>query len=70
MREQHVNPEEAVRVLQDCGAEQALAHHFGTFQLTDEAIEAPVIALREACASRGIADGKFRILDPGQALEL
>jgi L-ascorbate metabolism protein UlaG (beta-lactamase superfamily) len=70
MQEQHVNPEEAVRVLQDCGAERALAHHFGTFQLTDEAMDAPVIALRAACAASGIADDKFRVLEPGQILEI
>jgi len=48
MRDQHMNPEDAVKALQDCGAEAALAHHHGTFQLTDEAIDAPVIALGEA----------------------
>jgi L-ascorbate metabolism protein UlaG (beta-lactamase superfamily) len=70
MREQHVNPEEAVQVFKDCGADQALAHHFGTFQLTDEAIDAPVVALREACAVRGIAANTFRTLEPGEFLEL
>jgi L-ascorbate metabolism protein UlaG (beta-lactamase superfamily) len=70
MRRQHVNPEEAVRVFQDCGAPLALAHHFGTFQLTDEAIDAPIEALRVACAEKGIAAQKFRVLDPGEVLEL
>src|SRR6202022_4255719 len=45
MRDQHMNPSDAVKALADCGAEQALAHHHGTFQLTDEAIDAPVTAL-------------------------
>jgi L-ascorbate metabolism protein UlaG (beta-lactamase superfamily) len=70
MREQHINPEEAVRVLQDCGAPLAMAYHFGTFQLTDEAIDAPVEALRAACAANGIAEEKFRVLEPGEILEL
>ena len=38
MRDQHMNPEEAVNAFLDCGAEVALAHHHGTFQLTDEEI--------------------------------
>ena len=42
MRDQHMNPAEAVQALIDSGAETALAHHFGTFQLTDEAIDAPL----------------------------
>ena len=48
MRDQHMNPSDAVKALADCGAQAALAHHHGTFQLTDEAIDAPVIALGEA----------------------
>ena len=48
MKDQHMNPSDAVKALADCGAEQALAHHHGTFQLTDEAIDAPVNALAEA----------------------
>jgi L-ascorbate metabolism protein UlaG (beta-lactamase superfamily) len=70
MRRQHVNPEEAVRVFQDCGAPLALAHHFGTFQLTDEAFDAPVEALRAACAARGVPADKFRALDPGEILDI
>ena len=70
MRRQHVNPEEAVRVFQDCGARQALAHHFGTFQLTDEAFDAPAEVLRAACAAREIPADKFRALEPGEILEI
>ena len=50
MRDQHMNPADAVKALADCGAQQALAHHHGTFQLTDEAIDAPVAAL--PCGAR------------------
>jgi L-ascorbate metabolism protein UlaG (beta-lactamase superfamily) len=31
MRDQHMNPAEAVQALLDCGAEMALASHYGTF---------------------------------------
>ena len=48
MGDQHMNPADAVKALPDCGAELALAHHHGTFQLTDEAIDAPVRALHAA----------------------
>ena len=39
MSEMHMNPEEAVRAFQVCGAEFALGHHYGTFQLTNEPID-------------------------------
>jgi L-ascorbate metabolism protein UlaG (beta-lactamase superfamily) len=70
MRDQHINPEEAVKALRDCGAERALAHHHGTFQLTDEAIDAPLHALATALAQADIAPERFRVLKPGQILEL
>ena len=69
MREQHMNPAEAVQALRDCGAEVALASHFGTFQLTDEAIDAPLIALAEALEAAGIGAERFRALRPGQVWE-
>ena len=69
MRDQHMNPEESVQAFKDSGAEYALAHHFGTFQLTDEAMEAPAEALIAARAAAGIPPERFRMLAPGQAWE-
>lgn len=70
MREQHVDPEEAVRVFQICGARHALAHHWGTFQLTDEAIDEPPRRLREALRAEAIGEERFRVLRPGEAWEV
>ena len=70
MRDQHMNPEDAVKALADCGAEQALAHHHGTFQLTDEAIDAPAIALGEALDAANVQREKFAVLKPGQVVEI
>jgi len=68
MRDMHMNPEEAVRVCHDLGAELAIASHFGTFQLTDEAIDAPLHALADARAAAELPEDRFRTLSPGQYL--
>ena len=70
MRDQHMNPQDAVMALADCGAEMALAHHHGTFQLTDEAIDAPVNDLAAALEAAGVAREKFVALKPGQVFEI
>jgi len=70
MRDQHVNPDEAVRILHDCGADRALVHHWGTFRLTNEGIEEPPRALGEALAAAGIASERFRVQRPGGVLDL
>ena len=70
MRDQHMNPEDAVKALADCRAARALAHHHGTFQLTDEAIDAPVAALGEVLDEAGIARERFGALKPGQVVEI
>ncbi len=70
VRNQHMNPAEAVQALIDCGAELALAHHHGTFPLTDELIDAPSAELADALAAAGIPPERFRVLQPGQVWEL
>jgi len=69
MRQQHVDPEEAVRAHVDLGARRSLGMHFGTFQLTEEAIDAPVLALREAQAQAGVAEADFDVLAFGETRE-
>jgi L-ascorbate metabolism protein UlaG (beta-lactamase superfamily) len=69
MQPQHMNPEDAVRAFQDLGAETALGHHWGTFQLTNEAIERPVEDLAAARAAAGIARERFPALRPGEVWE-
>jgi L-ascorbate metabolism protein UlaG (beta-lactamase superfamily) len=66
MQDHHMNPAAAVQALIDCGGELALAHHHGTFQLTDEAIDAPGLALAEALNAAGISPERFVALRPGQ----
>jgi L-ascorbate metabolism protein UlaG (beta-lactamase superfamily) len=70
MSDQHMNPEESVQAFIDCGAELALAHHYGTFQLTDEPIDAPLIALAEALNAAGVPAERFGTLRPGQVWQL
>jgi L-ascorbate metabolism protein UlaG (beta-lactamase superfamily) len=69
MRDQHMNPAESVQAFIDCGTEVALAHHHGTFQLTDEAIDAPRLALADALAAAGIPAERFQALRPGEVFK-
>jgi len=70
MRAQHMNPEDAVQALADCGAELALAHHHGTFQLTNEAIDAPAVALAAALKAASVPSEKFLVLQPGEVFAI
>jgi L-ascorbate metabolism protein UlaG (beta-lactamase superfamily) len=70
MADQHMNPAEAVQAYIDCAAERALGHHYGTFQLTDEAIDAPLLALAEALQEGKIPTERFGTLRPGQYLDV
>ena len=70
MKDQHMNPSDAVMALGDCGAQAAVANHHGTFQLTDEAIDAPVTALHAALDEAKISREKFVALKPGQVFEI
>lgn len=67
---QHVDPEEAVRIMLDCGAARAFGHHWGAFQLTWEGREEPPHALAAALERQGIAAERFQALRPGEPVEL
>lgn len=70
MKAQHMNPEEAVRVFQDIGAQRAMAIHWGTVQLTDEPQDEPAHLLRAALSEQGIDPGRFVALEPGGSVDI
>ena len=65
MAPQHQDPDEAVQGFALTGARHAVAHHWGTFQLTNEAREEPPTRLTAALEARGVARDRFRALPPG-----
>jgi L-ascorbate metabolism protein UlaG (beta-lactamase superfamily) len=67
MRNQHCNPAEAVAIHHQLDAGMSIGMHWGTFQLTDEAREAPVEALKTALSAEPAeAPIDFIVLQPGQ----
>jgi L-ascorbate metabolism protein UlaG (beta-lactamase superfamily) len=70
MAPQHMNPEEAVMAHELLGSRQSLAIHHGTIQLTDEAIDAPALALDEALAAHGLTRRDFLVPDVGETVKL
>lgn len=69
-RGQHQNPDEAVRGFLMSGAGVAIGHHWGTFQLTDEAREAPLTALSQALNTHGVTAQRFRAMAPGDVWDI
>ena len=69
MQDQHMDAEEAVAVMELLGAESAIGCHWGAFQLTAEAIEAPAELLAATLAARGVPPERFRALRPGEVWE-
>ena len=55
----HMNPAEAVDAHLALGARQSVGMHFGTFQLTDEAIDAPERALALARREKAVPESAF-----------
>jgi len=70
MKDQHVNPEEALRIHRDLAARRSLGIHWGTFELTDEPLDEPPRALAAARRALGVADGAFVLTAIGQTLRL
>jgi L-ascorbate metabolism protein UlaG (beta-lactamase superfamily) len=68
MASAHMNPSEAVQAHLDLGSRRSVAMHWGTFQLTDEGRDAPLLALAEARNRAGVAAADFDSPPPGTSV--
>jgi L-ascorbate metabolism protein UlaG (beta-lactamase superfamily) len=66
MKTVHMNPDEAVQAHVAARSRHSIGMHFGCFQLTNEAIDAPVIALGDARTRHGVAPSDFTTLEVGE----
>ena len=54
----------------DLQSTQSIAMHFGTFQLTTEGIDEPVLRLEDARRARDGAEWRFRMLGFGASMRI
>jgi N-acyl-phosphatidylethanolamine-hydrolysing phospholipase D len=66
MAEQHVNVHEAMKIHRDLSAKRSLGVHWGTFELTDEALDEPPKALAAIRAAEGVREEEFFVLAIGE----
>ncbi len=66
MQPVHLNPADAVQAHRDLGSAQSIGIHFGTFQLTGEAIDQPVKDLATALAAEKVPPAEFITLGEGR----
>jgi L-ascorbate metabolism protein UlaG (beta-lactamase superfamily) len=66
MKPMHMNPAEAVCAHRDLGSRQSIGMHFGTFQLSAEAIDQPQTDLKRALLEGGIPESEFVTLHEGE----
>lgn len=70
MRYLHMNPEEAVAAFRALNARAMVPIHWGTFKLTDEAMDEPPARARRAWERAGLPPAGYRQLAHGETLVL
>ena len=66
LHNQHVDPAEAVQIHKDLHARQSIGIHWGTFELTDEPLDEPPMALARERKKAGVPDADFVALRHGE----
>jgi L-ascorbate metabolism protein UlaG (beta-lactamase superfamily) len=70
MKYAHMNPEDAVAAHKILKARQSMGFHFETFQMTNEAFDAPRKFLTEILLKEGLDSSSFIAPYPGQRLQV
>ena len=66
MKSMHVNPADAVQLMLDLDAKQAMGVHWGTFKLTQETFDAPPRDLAAALQEQGLPQDRVWLLKHGE----
>jgi N-acyl-phosphatidylethanolamine-hydrolysing phospholipase D len=66
LREQHMNPAEAVQAHKDLGSQRSVGLHWGTFNLTDESLDRPPADLAEARVLQHLGEDALFVLSIGE----
>jgi L-ascorbate metabolism protein UlaG (beta-lactamase superfamily) len=70
MQNSHIGPAEALQIFEALDPARALAIHWGTFQLSFEAIDDPPRSLAALARAAGVAPGRFAATEVGQTFSV
>lgn len=66
MRGQHTDPAEAVQAMQDLNARHGIGVHWGSFELSDESLDAPLQEVPAALAAAGLGPERLALFRAGE----
>jgi N-acyl-phosphatidylethanolamine-hydrolysing phospholipase D len=70
MGQQHINPAEAVTIHRDLAAKRSVGVHWGTFEMSDEALDQPPRDLAAARQAQGVSAEAFSVMAIGETRRL
>lgn len=69
MSDQHVDPEEAIRIAKEVKSKKSVGMHWGTFMLTLEPVMEPKQLLEKLLKQEGLDDSMFITMKHGETVE-